>query len=234
MKPSLADLIALLGRVKHFQHWTKAERAAIVHAGHLRTFGAGRTIYREGEDAAGMFVLLSGHVHLIKLGPRGQHTIVTEINPVIMFNEVTVLDGDVNLTTALAAQDCVTWHIGYAEFQSLLRRHPTLGTGLLRLLARRMRMLMAQYEDLSFRSVTARTAKLLLDVSARGTQPISRRDYSNTILAARICTVPEAFSRSLHLLRQSGAVECTRATITITRTEILEQYARGERDTFVQ
>lgn len=46
--------------------------------------------------------------------------------------------------------------------------------------------------------------------------------------------VPEAFSRSLHPLRQSGAVECTRATITVTRTELLEQYARGERDTFAQ
>lgn len=229
MKPSATDLIELLGRVKHFQHLTTAERAVIVNAGRLRTFPAGTMIYREGEEGAGMFVLLSGRVHLIKLGPHGQQSIITEIKPVIMFNEVPVLDGGVNLATAVAAQECVTWHIGYAEFQRLLQHYPTLAVGLLRLMAARMRMLMAQYEDLSFRSVIARAAKLLLDLSARGTQPIARRDYTNAILAARICTVPEALSRSLRVLRQKDAIECTRARITIRQPEILQKFAQMEK-----
>ena len=54
---------------------------------------------------AGMFVLLAGQVHLRKLGPQGQESILAVIEPVIMFNEVAVLDGGPNLTTAVAAQD---------------------------------------------------------------------------------------------------------------------------------
>jgi len=126
-------------------------------------FPAGAIIYREGEASAGMFVLFSGHVHLLKLGPQGQQSIVAEIEPVIMFNEVTVLDGGANLTTAIAVQECVTWNISHANFQALVQGYPMIGLGLLRVLSARTRNLMAQYEDLSFRSVLARTAKLLLD-----------------------------------------------------------------------
>jgi len=56
--------------------------------------------------------LLSGRVHLCKLGPNGQQQIMAVIEPVIMFNEITVLDGGPNPTMALAVEDCVTWNIG--------------------------------------------------------------------------------------------------------------------------
>jgi len=134
------SLIQIFRRVKHFQSLTENQCAAIVNAGQIRIFPAETIIYRDGEEGAGMFVLLEGHVHLTKLGPQGQQLILAEINPVIMFNEVTVLDGGVNPATAIAMQECLTWHIGYAEFQSLLRNYPTIGIALLPVLARRLRM----------------------------------------------------------------------------------------------
>ncbi|MBM3127547.1 MAG: Crp/Fnr family transcriptional regulator [Chloroflexi bacterium] len=229
MKPPSFNLVELLGRVEHFKRLLEADRVAIVNAGQVRAFSAGATIYREGESAAGMFVLLSGHVHLLKLGPQGQQSIVAEFDPIIMFNEVTVLDGGANLTTAIAVQACVTWNIQPAAFQALLQRDPTIGLGLLRVLAARMRNLMAQYEDVSFRSVLARTAKLLLDLSARGAQPIQRQEYPNADLAARISTVPEAVSRSLQVFRKNGDITCTRATITVNQPATLEKFAQVEK-----
>jgi CRP-like cAMP-binding protein len=179
-----------------------------------------------------MFVLFSGHVHLLKLGPQGQQSIVAEIEPVIMFNEVTVLDGEANLTTAIAVQECVTWNISHADFQALVQRYPMIGLGLLRVLAARTRNLMAQYEDLSFRSILARTAKPLLDLSARGTRPIQRKEYPNADLAAHISTVPEALSRSLQVFRKNGDITCTRATITVNQPETLEKFAQVEKSLF--
>ncbi|MEW5719111.1 MAG: Crp/Fnr family transcriptional regulator [Chloroflexota bacterium] len=231
MQPPL-NLVETLGRVEHFKRLPEVDRAAIVNAGQTHSFPAGAFIYREGEAGAGMFVLLAGHVHLLKLGPQGQQSIVAEIAPVIMFNEVTVLDGGANLTTAVAVQECVTWNIGHANFQALLQRYPMIGLGLLRVLATRMRNLMAQYEDLSFRSVLARTAKLLLDLSARGTRSISRREYPNADLAARISTVPEALSRSLQVFRKNGDITCTRATITVNQPETLEKFAQVGKNLF--
>jgi CRP/FNR family transcriptional regulator, cyclic AMP receptor protein len=221
--PDLPDLITQLQRVEHFKRLPAADVRAIVTAGRVRQFAAGETIFAEGEPCAGMFVLLEGRVHLRKLGPQGQESILAVVEPVIMFNEVSVLDGGPNLATAVAVQACRVWQIGGENFQALLGRYPMVGLGLLRVLAARNRFLVSQYEDLSFRTVQARAAKLLLDLSAGGSQPIDRRKYPNHELAARIATVPEAFSRALHVFRRNGCIVCTRTAITVCCIEDLAE-----------
>lgn len=223
---SQIDLVESLSQVEHFKRFSNADLQIIVNAGQTRAFPAAAIIYHEGEPSAGMFVLLAGHVHLSKLGLQGQQALLAEIDPVIMFNEVSVLDGGSNLTTAIALQDCATWNIDYANFQSILQRYPIVGLGLLRVLAARTRSLMSQYEDLSFRSVLARVAKLLLDLSDNGQRPVDRKEYTNTEMAARISTVPEAFSRSLQVFRKNGDIVCTRAAIVIKQPKTLGKFAQ--------
>ena len=213
--PNLPDLIAQLQTVEHFRSLPDADIRAIINAGRVRRFVADETIFAESEPCAGMFVLLQGQVHLRKLGPQGQESILAIVEPVIMFNEVPVLDGGRNLATAVAATACLTWQIGCEAFQALLQRYPQIGLGLLRVLARRNRFLVAQYEDISFRSVQARAAKLLLDLSDSGQQPIDRRKHPNHQMAARIATVPEAFSRALNGFKQRGAITCVRSEIIV-------------------
>ncbi len=213
--PDTPNLIAQLQRVALFRTLAVADIRAIIVAGHVRHFAAGEVVFGEGAPCAGMFVLLTGRLHLRKLGPQGQESILAIVEPVIMFNEVAVLDGGPNLATAVAAQNCVVWQIGCDSFHELLPRYPMLGLGLLGVLARRNRFLVSQYEDLSFRTVQARAAKLLLDLSDNGQQPIDRRRHPSHEMAARIATVPEAFSRALNLLKRNGCITCTRATITV-------------------
>jgi CRP-like cAMP-binding protein len=104
----MQNLIRQLGRVKHFSSLPESAREAIVTAGRVRRFPASSTIFAEGEPCAGMFVLLAGQVHLCKLGLQGQENIMAVIEPVIMFNEVAVLDGGPNPVTSVAIRDCTT------------------------------------------------------------------------------------------------------------------------------
>jgi CRP/FNR family transcriptional regulator len=223
--PDLPDLIIQLQHVEHFKRLPEADVRAIVTAGRVRRFAAGETIFAEGAPCAGMFVLLTGQVHLRKLGPQGQESILAVIEPVIMFNEVAVLDGGANLTTAVAAHDCTVWQIGCDNFQTLLARYPMIGLGLLRILAVRNRLLVSQYEDLSFRTVQGRAAKLLLDLSDCGAHPIDRRKHPNHELAARIATVPEAFSRALNAFKRTGCLTSTRTAIAVHCIEDLAALA---------
>jgi len=218
-------LAELLSQVPHFRKLPADDVATIVAAGRVRHFAVDAVIFHEGSPCAGLFVLLRGEVQLRKLGPEGQEQIMAVIEPVTMFNEVPVLDGGVNVATAVASRPSVTWHTSYTDFQILLHRYPAIGLGLLHMLARRNRFLISQYEDLSFRSVIARTAKLLLALSDGGHAAINRYDTPNTELAARIATVPEAFSRALRHLRRHGYVACTRGLITIVDPEALIEIA---------
>jgi CRP-like cAMP-binding protein len=223
---SISDLVGRLKTVKHFRNLSPADLLAIASAGKVRHFGTGQTAFCEGNPCSGMFVLIHGKIHLCKFGPQGQVNIMGIIEPVIMFNEVAVLDGGPNPLTAIVVENCLVWQIGYEAFQKLLEQIPQVGTSLLCVLARRNREMILRYEDLSFRSVIARTSKLLLDLSDHGRKPINRQSCSIEQMASRIATVPEAISRSLSVIQKSGAVRVSRTEIAVTSVEKLASLAQ--------
>jgi len=222
---NLPNLIESLKTVRHFRNLSLAELHTIVTSGQIRRFQANAVIFTEGDPCAGMFVLMKGRVHLCKLGPQGQVNIMSIIEPVIMFNEVAVLDGGPNPLTAIAMQNSLVWQISHESFQALIGRIPQVGLSLLRVLARRNREMITQYEDLSFRSVVARTAKLLLDLSDNGRQTINRRNCSIEEMASRVATVPEASSRSLNVIKSSGTIRVSRTEIAIVSSGKLAELA---------
>jgi len=211
----LQSLVARLGNVTFFRNMPVAALKDIVFAGQVLNYPANSTLFREGEAAAGMYVLFRGQVNLCKIGLQGIEYIVHIIKPVIMFNEITVIDGQANPVTAVAATDTTTWQVSPEQYQMLMEHYPVVGLGLLRILAERNRLLLARYEDLMSRPVLARTAKLLYSLSQYGQQPINRTDHPNSRIAAMAGTVPEAVSRAIRILKENGVIECTRKLITI-------------------
>jgi CRP/FNR family cyclic AMP-dependent transcriptional regulator len=208
--------------VPHFRGLSDPDLKAIVLAGQILRYQAGEILFVEDEPCSGMYVLLEGKVYLSRFSPNGREAILAEIKPVIMFNEVAVIDGGSNPVTARAVEDCITWQVGYERFQILINHYPQVGLGLLRVMAQRNRKLILQQGDLSFRTVKARLARLLLELSQNGTIPISRSLDSNRVLAARVATVPEAVSRLMKTFRQEGLISCTRKTITIQDVPSME------------
>jgi len=222
----IPDLVTRLAKVKHFRALPLSAVHEIVTSGSVQTHSIGSYIYHEGWECAGLFVLFKGRVNLWKTCFQGQESIISVIDPVIMFNEVAVLDGNPNPVTAIAFQKCITWKISRDRFQPLMGKYPILGISLLNVLAKRNRMLISKYEDLIARPVKARTAKLLLDLSSYGSQRVDRISYSNQFLAARISTVPEAISRSLKILRETGVIDCTRTEIIVNCPDKLAEVAQ--------
>jgi CRP/FNR family transcriptional regulator len=143
-----------------------------------------------------------------------------------MFNEVPTIDGGPNPVTAKAVQDCVIWQVSCERYQMLMTHYPELGTGLLRVLAARNRLLFARYEDLLSRPVLARVAKMMLDLSSKGEKPINRSNYSNQKMAALAATVPEAISRSIRTLREMELLDSTRTKIIVRFPERLAEVAQ--------
>lgn len=221
----LSTLICRIGSVQHFKNLTIQDLKTIVTSGQLLNYPAESTILSEEQSCSGLFVLLKGKVHLCKSGPRGQDSIIGVIKPVIMFNEVAVIDKGENPVTAIAANDSITWQISCERFHFLMEKYPPLGISLLRVLASRNRQLISQCEDIAFRTVLGRTAKILLELSHNGQKAISRREHTNQELAAKAATVAEPISRSINTLKQLGAIECTRDKINICSAEQLAELA---------
>jgi CRP/FNR family transcriptional regulator, dissimilatory nitrate respiration regulator len=208
-------------KISEFQGLEPDELDRIFLSGSTITLHKNEVVFHEDDPAAGLYILLEGQVQLWKLSPQGQIAILAVFEPTMMFNEVSALDGGPNPVTVTASEDSLVWRLAPKRLEALLLEYPRLAVAMLRILAGRNRRLVGHFQNLSFRTVMARTAKLLLELSGNGAQPIDRRKHTNHQLAARIATVPEAFSRSLKVLKESGEIECTHKQIKILQTERL-------------
>ena len=219
------SLFSGLRKVKQFESLSSKDLNQILNSGQIKKFIPGQVIFLQEEPSAGMFVLIEGKVNLCKLGPIGQQNILATIHPIIMFNEVAVLDCGKNPVTAIAIQETTLWHIDCDKFQSLLKRFPEIGLGLLRIMALRNRRLIQHYEDLSYRNVESRVAKLLLDLSENGSQTIKRKDHSIEEMASLIASVAPVISRTLNGLKHLGFITTTRNTIILDRPDEIARIA---------
>jgi CRP-like cAMP-binding protein len=219
------NLAQRLQKIEHFQNISLQEIKGIISAGNILTYPKDHYIFTENEPSSGMYVLLKGQVQLCKISLQGQVSILSVIDPVIMFNEVSALDGGQNPTTAITIQESVLWHITSEKLQNLILQYPHIGLGLLKVLANRNRKLISLFQDLSFRPLLSRTAKLLLEISDNGKQNIFRKEYPNYQLAARISTVPEAFSRCLKTFRNQNMIRTDSNKIEILDPQELKKTA---------
>ncbi len=220
--PSLVDRMK---RVIHFEGVSERDLLAIIRAGRFMRYSAEHIIFMEEDPCFGLCVLLRGEVHLCKLGQKGQESLISIIKPIIMFNEVAVLDGGSNAMTAIASKNSVIWKTDYETCQYGLERFPQLGTGLLPILAKRNRDLITKYANLSFLQVRERVAVLLLDLSDNGQQTIKREENTIRLMAAHIATGPVVVSRTLGELKDEGYIECTRAFIILRQPNRLAEIA---------
>jgi CRP-like cAMP-binding protein len=88
-------------------------------------------------------------------------------------------------------------------------------------LAARLRHLTAMVEDLSFRSVTSRLAKLLLDQAVTGGKPSSVPRLTQDEMAAMVGSVRDVIGRVLRTLEKTGAIRIEGHRIMVVNQNLL-------------
>lgn len=220
-----STLIGRMKRVEYFKNLSTRDITLILRSGEFLRISAGSTLFHEEAACFGLCVLLRGEIHLYKLGDQGQENIIAVIKPVIMFNEVAAIDCQSNPMSAIAFKNSLVWRVSCRDFHEGLERFPKLGLGLLPVLARRNRKLIAKYADLSFRPVRERLAILLLERSELGKIDIVRKENTTQQMAAHIATTAVVISRMLGEFRDKGLIECDRHQIRVIKPYELAELA---------
>jgi CRP/FNR family transcriptional regulator len=184
----------------------------------LRT---GQVLFLEGEVCRGMYLVHQGRIRIYKASPEGREQVLTIAQPGQSFAEVPVFDGGPNPASADAMEDSIVYLFPTAELLALVRSSPEIALGVLRVFAGRLRQLTFLVEDLSFRHVTARVAKLLL-LHARGEGGLGGR-LTQREMAAMIGSAREVVARALRNLEQQGLIEVRGGQIAIVDLERLER-----------
>ncbi len=222
----IGHLVEKLQKVTYFSHLSPGDLIEIVTSGTVQRAKAGEYLFLESESCAGMYVLVQGQVNLLKTGPDGQETILNTVTPITMFNEVPVLDGGPNPVSALITADSLLWRINCEKFRRLLLNHPPVCMGMLSVLAKRNRLMIGHYVDLSFRSIPARLAKYLLEVSSDGQEVIQRNQHPIRQIAARVVAAPEVVSRTLKSFKNNQVIQYSRQSIKVLDAAWLRSLAQ--------
>jgi len=193
-----------------------------------QTVPKGRTVFLEGDEGTGFYVVVSGRVKIFKLSRDGKEMILHIFGPYEPFGEVPVFAGQRFPANAEALEEARFFFFPRAALLELIHRHPSLALNMLAVLSRRLRQFTALVEDLSLKEVPARLAAYLLVLSDRqGGAEIVELDLAKGQLAALLGTIPETFSRVLSRLGKQGLILAQGSRITILDRHALQEVAIG-------
>jgi CRP/FNR family transcriptional regulator len=182
----------------------------------------GELILFEGEPAQTLYFVAAGVVKVYKTSADGKEQILQLIRPGESFNDVPVTGG-INLASAEALGSVVLNMIKKSDMEAILREHPPVAMNIVRILSDRVRHLISLVEDLSFRNVNGRVAKILLEYAGDKTGEKPRLTQQE--MAAMIGTAREMVGRSLKALEEEGSIRLDRHRIIITNREALKKTA---------
>jgi CRP/FNR family transcriptional regulator, cyclic AMP receptor protein len=181
----------------------------------------GAMIISEGEPAGALYFVAEGVIKIFKTSTDGKEQILALLRPGDYFNDIAVLDNGASPVSAQAMGPGLLLGLNKADLTAIINLYPPVALNFLKIMARRLRDLIALVEDLSFRSVAGRVAKILLDGTGHPAQPgprLTQRD-----MAAMAGTAREVVSRSLKYLEDEGLIEMRRHRIVITDQPGLKQ-----------
>ena len=137
---SLSDI---LHSIPLFADLTPKELKVLEEVVHRRTYQPGETVFVETEPGAGMYVIQSGHVNIVRHHKSDNPLLLAELAPGEFFGEMALL-GDTNRSaTALARDRSELIGFFHPDLLEIISLHPQIGAkialGLSRTLAERLR-----------------------------------------------------------------------------------------------
>jgi CRP-like cAMP-binding protein len=186
-----------------------------------RKYDRGEIITFEGERNESLYFLVEGVVKSFKTSAEGKEQILNIVRPGESFNDVPAFDGEQSPCSTEAMGAVTLYEIGKGDLDVLLRRHPRIALNVIAVLARRVRHLVSLVEDLSFRNVISRVARILLENAGDGAG--AGKKLTQQEMAAMAGTAREVVGRSLKSLEEDGVIRLDHHRIIISDKAALKK-----------
>ena len=194
----------------------------------------GRHVFEQGEKADMFFLLLDGHIRVVKVTPHGEQIIARYISSGELFGIAQAIGRDTYPANAVAAVDCVALAWPGSIWQETVARYPSFATNTYTTIGTRLQEAQDRIVEMATERVEQRVANALLKLvnqTGRKTDegilidfPISRQDISE-MTGTTLHTV----SRLLSAWEQEGLVKSGRQKITVTQGHRLLMVATGQK-----
>jgi len=180
----------------------------------------GSSVFQQDEEAHSFFILLHGHLRVMKVTPDGQQVVVRFVTPGEIFGIAMAMGRTTYPATATAVVDSVALVWPSAAWPRLVARHPSLAVNMMQTVGSRLQDAHTRVIEMSTEQVERRVAHALLRLAQQAGRkgedgilidfPISRQD-----VAEMTGTTLHTVSRLLSAWEDQGLVGSGRQRISI-------------------
>lgn len=214
-----------------FASLTEAECIALVGRSVCRSTNRGESLFREGDECRGLYLVVEGTVRTYRANRDGQEQVFGVFGPGESLGEVSLFDEGPYLASARVVESGRVLFLPFGEVHALYETHPHVAHAMVRELGERVRWLAALVDRLALQDVPTRVAAAVLqfagDSGALRKGGTFRLPRTQEALAAELGTTREGVSRALRGLRAAGTIDQRGSSIEVLDPIQLERLAGG-------
>lgn len=212
---------SLLADIPPFRRLTRAQIREVLDCAQPKRFDAGHAVFTEGMPVERFFLLLDGHIRVLRTTTAGDQIIVLHIAGGQLFGIGAALGHLTYPATAMTAGECLVLAWPNRLWADFVARYDGFGTETYKVIGGRMEEMATRIVDLATKQVEQRVASAMVRLMSQNGRkvdagieidfPITRQNISD-MTGTTLFTV----SRLLSAWEKNGIVVSGRRRITVT------------------
>lgn len=188
------------------------------------------TLFSPGAPCEAIYFIERGRVRVTRLSPEGKTVILALLGPGELLGDAAWESGEHDSYAETLEEACV-YQISREAFQNFIRENPEFGLRFIGILGGKLKQAQARIEDLVFRQVPSRVARLLLSLAEshgrvtpsgiRVEFPLTHQEIADMVGSSRV-TVTQILNR----FRSSKWINIESKRVTIHDVDALEELVR--------
>lgn len=200
-------------------------------SGFPKRHAVGELIFAPAANPEFVYLLETGLARVYRVSAAGCETSFGYVAPGEMFGELPAFGDYPRESFAQAVRASLVWRIAREPFQRLMASRPSLVLAITQQMGERLKRIEARVEDLVFRSVRIRVARMLSELA----QSFGRSDGDRVVidipitqaeLATLVGATRQTVNQALGELRKQGLVARRRQRIVLLQPNSLAQLVR--------
>ena len=216
---------ALLAHVPLFKALDAATLSRLADVTSRRALKRGEALFRRGEPAAAMYVVVHGEIKLVSTTASGGERLTGIVGPGQSFGEPVMFLERPTVVDARSAGEALVLELPKQAVFTEIERNPKFARRMIAGLSKRVEALVRELERQAIGSGRARFIAYLLRHDDGASSLALTLPAAKAEIASQLNLTPEHFSRILHDLVDAGVLQVQGRRITVPDTTRLHRAA---------
>jgi len=221
-----AQKLNYLSHIQLFRDLSQHELAEMDRQLTMSTCVSGKIFYMPEDTGEVLFLLKRGRVHLYRIAPNGKKLIVSTLGPGAVFGEMSLVGQGMHNSFAEAIDECVLCVMSRSDVERLVREKPAVAFRFVEAMGSRLTDMEYRLEEIAFKSIPARLAGLLVQLSD-GQNSTIVVGYTHQDLSEMLGTYRETITQTLNEFKFDGLIDISRKKVILHNKDRLRELSLG-------